>query len=66
MLSTQYISTPVLPLLPDRVHRLSGMVLVMGTVILCHRRKESRWVVKEDKWAHAPFSKEETEKQKGK
>lgn len=33
------------------------MVLVMETVVLCHRRKESGWVVKEDKkWAHAPLA----------
>lgn len=58
---TQYISTPVLLPLPlDRVRRLPGMVLVMETVVLCHRKKESRWAAKEDKkWTHAPLARKE-------
>lgn len=53
ILFTQDISSPVL-LSPNKVPKLSGMVLVMGTVIFCYKRKESRWAVKET-WTHGPL-----------
>lgn len=45
-------SCVLLPLTPDRVPKLPEIVLVMGTVTSCCRKKESRKAITEDrKWA---------------